>query len=254
LLDQKQSQPVQLAALSTLARFTDPHVGPELTHRWDALTPRLRAEAIGVLMARPDRATALLEAIASGAIRPNVLNSTQVKFLQRYKDKTVRQLAIKTLTAKSASSRQEIINKYLPALQLKGDAAHGKKIYEERCISCHRANGEGSALGPDYVTVKNTGKDKLLTNIIDPNAEVRPEFVAYAVDTKDDESLLGLVVNETATSVTIRQAYGKETVIPRANISKMSSQGQSLMPEGLEAGLTQQDMADLLEFISTAKQ
>ncbi len=254
LLDQKQSQPVQLAALATLARFSNPQLGPELTQRWNTLTPRLRAGALDVLLARADRATALLQAIASGAIRPNVLDSTQVKFLLNHKDNAVRQLAGKTFTAKSASSKQEIIARFLPALQLKGDAARGKKIYEERCVSCHRASGEGSSLGPDFVTVKNTGKEKILTNLIDPNAEVRPEFVAYVVDTKDDESMLGLVVNETTTSVTLRQAYGKETVIPRANIAKMASQGQSVMPEGLEAGLTEQSMADLLEYISTATQ
>jgi hypothetical protein len=43
------------------------------------------------------------------------------------------------------------------------------------------------------MTVKNTGKEKMLTNIIDPNAEVRPEFAAYVVETKDDESLFGLM-------------------------------------------------------------
>ena len=139
-----------------------------------------------------------------------------------------------------------------PALNLTGDAAAGKKIYMERCVSCHRSSGEGFALGPDFVTVKTTGKEKLLTNIIDPNAEVRPEFVAYVVETKDDQSLLGLVVNETATSVTLRQAYGRQDVISRANITKLQSQGQSVMPEGLEAGLTPQAMADLLEYISTA--
>lgn len=254
LLDQKQSQPVQLAALSTLAQFNDLRLGPELIRRWNALTPRLRAGALDVLLSRADRALALLQAVESGAIRPSVLDSTQVKFLQTNKDKAVRQLAGKILTVKSTSSKQEIINSYLPALQLKGDAARGRKIYEERCVSCHRASGEGSSLGPDFVTVKNTGKEKILTNLVDPNAEVRPEFVAYVVDTKDDESFLGLVVNETATSVTIRQSYGKETVIPRSNISKMSSQGHSVMPEGLEAGLTPQGMADLLEYISSATQ
>jgi putative heme-binding domain-containing protein len=147
-----------------------------------------------------------------------------------------------------------VINEYLPALTLKGDPASGKTIYEERCISCHRASGEGFSLGPDLVTVKTTGKEKILVNLIDPNAEVRPEFVGYVVETKDDESLLGLVVNETGTSVTLRQAYGREDVIPRANITSMKSQGQSIMPEGLEAGLTPQQMADLLEHISTATQ
>jgi hypothetical protein len=35
----------------------------------------------------------------------------------------------------------------------------------------------------------------------------------------------------------------------RANILQLRSQGKSLMPEGLEAGLGPQEMADLLEFI-----
>jgi len=141
----------------------------------------------------------------------------------------------------------------MPALNVKGDAARGKKIYQERCISCHRLGGEGYALGPDLVTVKNTGKEKMLVNILDPNREVRPEFVSYVIETKDDESSIGLVASETATAVTLRQAYGKEDVILRANIRKMQSQGQSLMPEGLEAGLTPKDLADLLEYIETAE-
>lgn len=254
LLDLKQPQPVQLAALSAFTRFAETTVGGELTRRWETLTPRLRAEALTALLARPDRALALLQAIESGAIRASVLDSTQVKFLSGHSDKSVRQLAAKVLEARPTSTRQQVINEYMPAFKLKGDPASGKKIYEERCVSCHRSSGEGFSLGPDLVTVKTTGKEKILVNIIDPNAEVRPEFVGYTVETKDDESLLGLVVSETGTSVTLRQAYGRENVIPRGNIASMKSQGQSIMPEGLEAGLTPQQMADLLEYISTAAQ
>lgn len=252
LLDLKHPQPVQLAALATLARFTDAQIGWELTQRWDTLTPRLRAEVLSVLLARPERAMALLRAIEAQDIRASALDSTQVKLLSTHRDATVRQLAASVLTAKPASSRQEVINKFLPALSLKGNAQRGRKIYEERCISCHRLGGEGYLLGPDLITVKSAGNEKLLANIIDPNAEVRPEYVGYVVETRDDESLLGLVVNETGTSVTLRQAYGKEDVIPRASITSMKSQGQSIMPEGLEAGLTPQQMADLLEYISAA--
>ena len=103
------------------------------------------------------------------------------------------------------------------------------------------------------MTVKNTGKEKLLVNILDPNREVRPEFVSFVVETEDGESLVGLIANESSTAVTVRQAYGKEDVIPRSQIRKMRSQSQSLMPEGLEAGLTQQDLADLLDYIETAE-
>ena len=252
LLDLKQPQVIQIASVSTLTRFNDPQVGPELTKRWEVFTPRLRTEALSVLLARPNRATALLHAIEAGAIRPSVLDTAQTQFLRNHRDRGVRQLAVQALAAKPASTRQQVIDAFMPALDLKGDPAHGKKIYEERCISCHRLGGEGNALGPDLVTVKTTGKEKILVNIIDPNREVRPEFVSYVVETKDDESLIGLVANETATTVTLRQAYSKEDVIQRPNIKKMQSQGQSLMPEGLEAGLAAQDFADLLQYIETA--
>jgi len=216
------------------------------------MTPRLRSDAVTVLLARPDRVLALLKAIEAGTIRATDLTTPQTKFVRGHSDKSVRELAAKVLSAQQASTRQQAVDSFLPAIDLKGDAVHGKKIYQDRCISCHRLGGEGHALGPDLVTVKNSGKEKMLVNILDPNREVRPDYMSYVVETKDDESYIGLVANETATSVTIRQAYGKENIINRSNIKKMQSQGQSLMPEGLEAGLKPQDLADLIEYIETA--
>jgi putative heme-binding domain-containing protein len=230
LLDQKEPQPVQLAALSTLARFTEAQVGLKLTGLWSSFTPRLQAEALPVLLARPERAEAFLKAIETGSIRANVLDTTQTKLLQTYRDPKVRQLAATLLATATTSSKQQIIDGYAASLTMNGDVARGRKIYQERCLSCHRAGGEGFVLGPDLVTVKTTGKEKLLTNIVDPNREVRPEFAAFTVETKDDESYVGLVVNQSAAAVTLQQAFGKEDVIPRANIAKMHSQGLSIMP------------------------
>ena len=93
----------------------------------------------------------------------------------------------------------------------------------------------------------------MLVNIIDPNREVQPSYLSYLIETKNDESLLGIIANETASSVTIRETFARETVIPRSNIKTVQSMGQSLMPEGLETALTPQGMADLLEYISAAK-
>jgi putative heme-binding domain-containing protein len=70
-------------------------------------------------------------------------------------------------------------------------------------------------------------------------------------ETKVDVSHFGLIVNENKTAITLRQPYGKENVINRAEIKKMQSQGQSMMPEGLEAGMAPQDLADLIEYIET---
>jgi putative heme-binding domain-containing protein len=253
LLNQDQPQEIQLVALTTLGKFNEPKVASELIQRWNSLTPRLRTEAISILVARPDRALALLQAIQLNDIRATELTTPQTKFLRTHRDPVVRAKATGILGAATASKRQEVVDAFNSALTLKGDAAHGRAIYLERCVSCHRLEGQGFALGPDLVTVQNSGKEKMLLNILDPNREVAPQFQAYEVEMKDGESVIGLIASESATSVIVKQAYGKEDTILRSGIKKMHSQQQSLMPEGLEAGLKPQDMADLLEYVSTAK-
>ena len=131
-----------------------------------------------------------------------------------------------------------------------GDAAHGKTIYESAgCATCHRSGRDGFQIGPDLVSVKNSGKEKLLISILDPNREVAPQYLAYSVETKDGETLLGIVGSESGNSLTLLQSNGKSTPLPRSSIKTIESQRQSLMPEGLEIGLSPQQMADLLEFI-----
>jgi putative membrane-bound dehydrogenase-like protein len=252
LLDSGQSQAIQLADVSTLARFNEPQLAGELTKRWATFTPRVRSEVLSVLLSRPERAVVLLQAIAGGDLQSSALTTAQIKFLRTHGNPKVHDLAIKVLGIATANKRQEVIDAYQSALNLTGDAAKGKEIYLQRCSSCHRLGGNGFALGPDLVTVKNTGKEKMLVNILDPNREVAPAYIAFQLDTKNDESLIGIIANETTSSITVRSAYGKENVIMRSNMKSMQSQSQSLMPEGLEQGLQPQDLANLLEYISTA--
>ncbi len=253
LLESHQPQSIQLAALDTLGRFPSAQVSRDVLRHWPNFTPRVRSEALSLLLARPNRAVALLEAVAAGTVRAETLNSTQVRFLLSHRDPLVRQRATNVLQRATSSPRQEVVEQYGGALELQGHPEHGRTLYLERCSSCHRLGGQGNALGPDLVTVKNGGKEKILTSLLDPNREVAPNYLAYAVETKDGESQLGVISNESSSAVTLRQAYGKELVFRRSQIAAIKGQGTSLMPEGLEAGLTNQDVADLLEYVMEAK-
>jgi putative heme-binding domain-containing protein len=51
--------------------------------------------------------------------------------------------------------------------------------------------------------------------------------------------------------MTIRMMGGIEKTLQRAEIKGSSSSGQSLMPEGLETGMTVEDMADLISYIES---
>jgi putative heme-binding domain-containing protein len=179
------------------------------------------------------------------------VNATQARILRAHPDAKLRALAIAVLPDR-LKQRAAVVESFSPALSLKGDAARGHAIYQKLCISCHRAGSEGHAVGPDLVTVKNSGGEKLLLSILDPNREVAASYVAYLVETKDAQSVLGVVASDTPTHITIREAYGKETTLSRDQIKRMTSQGLSIMPEGLEQGLSPQDMADLIRFIEGA--
>jgi putative membrane-bound dehydrogenase-like protein len=243
---------VQLAALRTLGRFSETVVGEAVVRAWPTLTPRLREEALRVLLARADRVGAVLRAVGDGAIRRGDFSSVQLDFLMNHRDGKLRAEALRLLAGSVTVTGAELLEQYRPALELGGDAARGRVIFAERCASCHRADSEGFDLGPDLASMRSAGKEKLLADILDPSRDVLPQYLAFEIETLDGESLLGVVGDETASAITLRQAYGQETVVPRDRIESMRGQGRSIMPDGLAAELDAQGMADLLEYVLTA--
>jgi putative membrane-bound dehydrogenase-like protein len=249
LLDAQQPQTVQLAALTSLDRLSPAGLAAALLGRWPSFTPTIRDKAVEVLLKRPDRVGALLDAMEAGTVQRRDLSLMQTVALRQHSDSKLQQRAIKLIGAASEAKRDEVIRRFLPALELRGDNQRGKAVFQQRCQSCHRTGSEGFAVGPDLAGARSGGKEKLLINILDPNREVPSNYFGYVVDTKEGDSYSGLIGNETASSVTIRQPLGLEVVVPRSRIARMQAQRLSLMPEGLEEGLTHQDLADLVDFI-----
>jgi putative heme-binding domain-containing protein len=248
LLVEEQNDAVRYAAFSALARFDEEEASILLASLWTQATPRIRAEYVASALGRTPKTTYLLNAIEAGQIQRADLSSTQVDQLRNHRDRTIRDRA-RDLFPPSAHSRAEAVAAFETALDLNGDAGRGRVLFIERCASCHRLNSEGQAVGPDLASAKSSGKPKLLTSIIDPNREVPPNFFNYIIETKSGESFSGIIAVESDASVTLRRAFADENVIPRADIQRIQSSTLSLMPEGLEAGLSPQQMADLMEFI-----
>jgi putative heme-binding domain-containing protein len=124
-------------------------------------------------------------------------------------------------------------------------------VYEQRCQVCHRAAGRGLQVGPDLVTVKTKGREALLTAVLDPNKEVAAQYIVHTLTTKAGDIYTGMISEDTAQTVTLLLAGGLTQSIQRKEVQTTSSEGKSMMPEGLEAGLDVQSLADLLTFIET---
>ncbi len=252
LLDSRQLEPVQAAAVLALARFNDARVSETLIKRWPELAARSRGEMMAVMLTRADRILALFKAVEERTVPSSEFTAQQLQMLRAHRDPRIREQAIQLFGAPPAVKRDEVVKAFLPALQLGGNPDNGKKIYQERCATCHRIGSQGQAVGPDLVTVKTAGKETLLVNILDPNREVAPKYLNYTVETKSDESFSGVIVSESPSGITLRGPNGTEMSVLRSQIGGMRASGQSLMPEGLEVGLTPQDMADLIEYLGVA--
>jgi putative heme-binding domain-containing protein len=249
LLDAKQSEPLQLAAIATLEQFHDAQVGRDLLAHHRELSPAARGRAFDAVLQRPERLDALWSALEQKTVSPADLSARQRDVLRKHRDAGVRERALRLLGAANPAAREDVYATLLPALRLSGSAARGKAIFESRCSVCHTYAGIGHDFGPNLAAVRTGGREKLLASIVDPNREVLPQYFIVTIETRDGESVGGMIRNETATTVTLRQPGGSERTVSRADIASMKTSSQSFMPEGLEAGLSAQDIADLIEFL-----
>jgi putative heme-binding domain-containing protein len=144
-----------------------------------------------------------------------------------------------------------LLRRYQAALTMQGDAVRGKAVFKKTCAACHLAEGQGHAIGPNLAAMKNRGPEAILANVLIPNAEVNPQYVTYAVQTKDGRTLSGVVAEESAAGITLLRAENARDSILRIDIEEMRSTGLSLMPEGVEKDIDLQGMADLLEYLKT---
>lgn len=243
-------QTLQLAALRVLGRFREARLSQPLLERWDQLTPRVRSQAMQILLERPERIRPLLDAVESGRVHRGDFAATEIDFLRSHPDPDVAAIAARVFAAGNRD-RQSVIAAFTPALSLAADRKRGQEVFTRLCAACHRVGREGFAVGPDLVNLKSSGKEVLLNSILDPNREVAPNYSFYNITKLDNSTLLGAIAVERPASITLRQAYGGEVVIARAEIARMERLGKSMMPEGLEAAMSVQDMADLLEYLAT---
>ena len=89
--------------------------------------------------------------------------------------------------------------------------------------------------------------------VLEPNADSESRGGACVVETGPGEIMVGVLQNGTSATLTLGQPNSAPIVLARANLLSVQSQTWSLMPTGLEEGLSPQNMADLLEYVMTAQ-
>ncbi|MEO5803908.1 MAG: PVC-type heme-binding CxxCH protein [Verrucomicrobiota bacterium] len=249
LLDAHEPQEIQAAAVRALAGFKNAEVPMLLLNPWRSFTPAIREEVLVAIFSRKERLKPLLDAIEDGNVSVAQINQARKTMLLAQTVPALHEQAAKLFGRENVGSRKEVLGEYHSALSLKGDKARGQKVFESNCMVCHRSGDKGNEVGPNLETVRQWDAEKIMMNILDPNREVAPNFVSYEIELKDGSSLSGIIISETAGSISLKRSDGIQETVLRQNIQKISSSGLSLMPEGLEAAVPPHDMADLIAFL-----
>jgi len=251
LLEGPQPSAIQMAAIDALRQFTETEVAIGIVERWRALAPAVRSPVINLLLQRVSFHDVLVTAIEKEKIKLGelALDLEQRRRLLRESTPDIKARAAKFLGDEEYSNRKSVVTDWLGKLPANGDAARGRPIFEKTCAQCHLVAGIGTAVGPDLGAQAHRSVEDLASNILDPNMAINPAYISYLVETSTGEIENGILQSESAEAVTLLQALGKKVIVPRKQIKRLESTGLSLMPEGLEAGMTPADLRDLIAFL-----
>ena len=89
----------------------------------------------------------------------------------------------------------------------------------------------------------------MLNDILAPNAAIDNNYVNYVVATKDGRILTGLLVTETASSITLKRAEAQTDVVLRKGHRRDRIHGYFAYAGGIEKDINVREMADLLHFL-----
>jgi putative heme-binding domain-containing protein len=144
------------------------------------------------------------------------------------------------------------------AMTARGDAARGRALFMDlkgmACVKCHKVKGEGGEVGPDLFGVAaKFNRAQLAESVLYPSRQILDGYKVTRVLTKDGDVKAGRLAADTAEELVLLDAEGRRLSIRKADVDRRQESELSLMPDGLNTGLSLQDFADLIAYLETLK-
>jgi putative membrane-bound dehydrogenase-like protein len=135
-----------------------------------------------------------------------------------------------------------------------GDAARGRAVFQRSCSTCHVAEGTATGFGPGLSRIgEKLPEEALYTAILHPSAGIAFGYEGTVLKLKDGSEAAGIVASETADELVLRRPGGLATRYRPAEIASRTRMDRSLMPEGLSGTMTEQELVDLVEYLTTLR-
>jgi putative membrane-bound dehydrogenase-like protein len=256
LLAPRHPSEIQVAAVGALSQLPDGAAATGLVEpgRWRAFTPQIRDAVISALMTDEHRMVILLDALERGQIGATALGSARRGRLMNHRTAAIQTRARALFAAVESGDRMRVYERLRASVAARpGSHERGKGIFATHCAACHAFDGTGSRLGPDLSGIRNQPADAILLHVVAPEYEITPGYEAYVVETRDGRTLFGRLESEAPQSLTLRDAASQQHVVLRSHMVSISASTSSLMPNELERGMSEQDLADVIAYLKTGR-
>src|SRR5688572_5491688 len=114
-----------------------------------------------------------------------------------------------------------------------GDAAAGRQFFagKGQCVSCHMAQGEGSAIGPDLsdVALTLTVAD-IRDALLNPNARIAPGYGVVSVRLRDGRTLRGFARSRGSFDLAVQDLAGTFHTLSLDDVASITEEKTSHMP------------------------
>lgn len=253
--------------LAALAAYDLPETPARVLALLQQLDPTEREIALGTLCARVGSARAFLSAVTAGTASPRLLDAASLRRqLASLGDAQIDDLVQRAWgrsVPPNAAAEPEIARykKLLtPQYLASADAARGRSIFARTCQACHKLYGNGGVIGPDLTGGNRGNLDFLLSNIIDPSAEVGREYQLVTIRLQDGRMIAGNILQDSATALTVRTLSGNQVVLKRELAADAPGKPAieyskiSMMPPGQLQVLTDEEARDLVGYLMGTRQ
>lgn len=140
-----------------------------------------------------------------------------------------------------------------------GDPARGWRVFQQSasgamCIRCHRVHGEGAQVGPELSDIAaKYAREELIQSILHPSQRIAEGYKTAWFELNDGRVVFGQLRSETDGVIRLYDSNGDALSIESAEVAERGIYETSLMPEGLWKTIPEQELADLVAWLTTLK-
>ena len=246
------------AAIQALGVRNDESTPDVLLGNYSKFSTSEKQDTIGVLTTRLSFAESLLTAMEAGRVDRKDVSAFALQQLRTFDDPKLKSRVLKlwsddTDKIQKSEELARLLKLMTPEYLSHGEARAGRLVFQKTCVQCHRLFGEGGTIAPDLTGSGRKKADYVLSNLIDPSAQVDPAYRLTTLITEDGRLLSGFVVRQTDSDVVFRTKDARIR-LPMKEVETIRTSNLSMMPEGMLRTFTDEQLRDLLVYLAGSNQ